>query len=106
MIPEKVDITVSPREDTYTGHLEHEYLLETFAVDNESMFPLEARVTNWEEQSTLMEAFDVSPGSVLTMHDLKDVPKYLLQSGDQRLLVPHDYEEKFLKAPRTFSSVC
>ena len=105
MIPEKVDITVSPREDTYIGHLEHEYLLEAFAVDNESMFPLEARVTNWDEQSALMQAFSVSPGSVLTMHELKDVPKYLLQSGDQHLVVPEEYRQNFIKAPRTFSSV-
>lgn len=78
-------------------------LLNTFVTHNRSHFPLLVRVTDWKEETSILENHLVRPGVELVVHGWTRQTKVLAKAGGLYYAVPLTYGGQFRVRAKTFS---
>lgn len=78
-------------------------LLNTFVTHNRSRFPLLVRVTDWKEETSILENHVVRPGVELVVHGWTRQTKVLAKAGGLYYAVPLTYGGQFHVRAKTFS---
>lgn len=100
-LPNTLQLTVSPEEDCY----DRGQLLNTFATNNRNIFPVVARVTDWDEETTILENHYVKPGIELVIHGWTRQAKILAEANGTYFAIPLTYQGKFRFKGQQFYSV-
>lgn len=78
-------------------------LLNTFVTHNRSRFPLLVRVTDWKEETSILENHVVRPGVQLVIHGWTRQTKVLAKAGGLYYAVPLTYGGQFRVRAKTFN---
>ena len=97
-LPTTLDVNIAPEENAF----ERGQLLNTFATNNRNLFPVVARVTDWDEETTILENHFVRPGIELVIHGWTRQSKILAIAGDKYYAIPLTYQGKFRIKPQQF----
>ena len=101
-LPSNLNITVSPEDNCY----DRGQLLNSFATNNRSLFPVVARLTDWDEETTILENHYVKPGIELVIHGWTRQSKVLAQTPNgQQFAIPLTYQGQFRIRPHQFHGV-
>ena len=82
------DAQVAPVDESFERGL----LLNNFATNNRSLFPLVARVTGWQEETPILERHLVRPGVEIVIHGWTRQSKVLATCGKQGYAIPVTYQ--------------
>ncbi len=97
-LPNTLNVHVAPEENAF----DRGQLLNTFATNNRNLFPVVARVTDWDEETTILENHFVRPGIELVIHGWTRQSKVLAIAGDKFFAIPLTYQGKFRIKPQQF----
>ncbi|ELU18837.1 hypothetical protein CAPTEDRAFT_210308 [Capitella teleta] len=100
-LPSDIDMDVIPDESTF----ERGQLLNTFSTNNRSLFPVVARVVDWDEETSILENHFIRPGVELVIHGWTRQSKVIARCNEQNFAIPLTYQGKFRIQPRRFGSV-
>ena len=100
-LPHDLEMTISPEDTAY----ERGQLLNTFATNNRNLFPIVARVTDWNEETSILENHFIKPGIEMVIHGWTRQSKVLAQAADAYYAVPLTYQGKFRIKPKQFYGV-
>ena len=100
-VPHNLDMTVSTVEASFDRGLS----LNNFATNNRNIFPVVARVADWDEETAILEHHFVKPGTELVIHGWTRQSKILAQSGDTVYAIPLMYQGKFRIKAQQFNGV-
>ena len=100
-LPHDINMQVSPDEMAF----DRGQLLNHFAVINRNLFPVVVRVTDWDEETSILENHYVRPGVELVMHGWTRQSKILARSKDRYFAIPLTYQGLFKLKPQTFFGV-
>ena len=101
-LPNNLNITVSPQDNSY----DRGQLINTFATNNRNLFPVVARVTDWDEETTILENHYVKPGIELVIHGWTRQSKILASTSNSRhYAIPLTYQGQFRILPHQFNGV-
>ncbi len=97
-LPNSLEVNIAPEENAFDrGHL-----LNTFATNNRNVFPVVARVTDWDEETTILENHFVRPGIELVIHGWTRQSKILAIADDKFFAIPLTYQGRFRIKPQQF----
>ena len=97
-LPSNLNVTVSPEENCYDRGIP----LSTFATNNRNLFPVVARVTDWDEETTILENHYVKPGIDLVVHGWTRQSKILAEAQGKYYAIPLAYQGQFRILPHKF----
>ncbi len=97
-LPSTLGVLVSPEENSY----DRGQLLNSFATNNRNLFPVVARVTDWDEETTILENHYVKPGIELVIHGWTRQSKILAEANGKYYAIPLTYQGKFRIKPDQF----
>ena len=100
-VPHNLEMTVSTVDASFDRGLS----LNNFATNNRNLFPVVARVTDWDEETAILQHHFVKPGVELVMHGWTRQSKILTQSGDAMYAIPLTYQGKFRIKAQQFNGV-
>lgn len=101
-LPREADIMVSPDTGHHLTATTGE-LLNTFVTHHRSQFPLLIRVTDWKEETSVLENHFVRPGVELVIHGWTRQTKVLARAAGLHYAVPLTYGGLFRPRSRVFS---
>ena len=92
-IPSVVDITVSPRQETYESSSVAGIKLEKFVEDNIGQLPILGTIVEWSSTSSVLEQHFVIPGRTLVLHKQEAVGKFVARDNEDRIYaIPENYK--------------
>lgn len=97
-LPNTLDVNIAPEENVF----DKGQLLNTFATNNRNLFPVVARVTDWDEETTILENHFVRPGIELVIHGWTRQSKILAVTDDKYFAIPLTYQGRFRIKPQQF----
>ena len=97
-LPHNLDMTIRPEDAT----MDRGHLLNNFATNNSNLFPVVARVTDWDEETHILENHFIKPGVELVIHGWTRQSKILAKAGNDYYAVPLTYQGRFRIKPQTF----
>ena len=100
-VPHNLEMTVSTVEASFDRGLS----LNNFATNNRNLFPVVARVTDWDEETAILQHHFVKPGVELVIHGWTRQSKVLAQSDDAVYAIPLTYQGKFRIKAQQFNGV-
>ena len=98
-LPHDLDMIVSP------GDFERGLFLNSFATNNRNLFPVVACVTDWDEETTILENHFIKPGVELCIHGWTRQSKVLAKSSGNSYAIPLTYQGRFSFQPQQFNCV-
>ena len=97
-LPNTLNVNIAAEENAF----DRGQLLNTFATNNRNLFPVVVRVTDWDEETTILENHFVRPGIELVIHGWTRQSKILAIAGDKYYAIPLTYQGKFRIKPQQF----
>jgi hypothetical protein len=98
-LPCDLDIMVSPDE------IERGQLFSSFINSNRNLLPVICRVSDWEQETTILENHFVKPGGEIIIHGWTKQSKVLAMCGDQYYAIPLTYTGMFRIKPKKYHGV-
>ena len=101
-LPHDLDMVVSADQASF----ERGFLLNSFATNNRNIFPVVARVSDWDEETTILENHFIKPGVELVIHGWTRQSKVLARCGNRYFAIPLTYQGRFRLKPQEYKGVC
>ena len=98
-LPHDLDMIIAP------GDFERGMLLNSFATNNRNLFPVVACVSDWDEETTILENHFIKPGVELVVHGWTRQSKILARAGHAHFAIPLTYQGRFAFQPQQFTSI-
>ena len=94
-----------PQSASSSDTITRGHQLKQFCVSNRFIFPLVVQVTDWDEETNVLENSGVRPGSTLIFHEIQDAEKVLGKVKDKHYAIPLNYAGKFSRPMIRFKTV-
>ena len=104
-IPHTFDIALSPFDIHGQSALVSGYPLATFVEQNKEHLPLVVRITDWREETPVLEKYEIRPRVELYILKYSQILKFLCESKNQHFALPLSLSAKFIVKPRLFHKI-
>ncbi len=100
-LPLDLNLDICPDDSVY----DRGQLLASFAHNNRHILPVAARVTDWEQQTAILENQRIQPGSEVVIHGWTRQSKVLASAEDRHWSIPLTYQGRFQIHPKQYHGV-
>ena len=100
-IPTDTEMYIIPDEASHETGL----LLNVFAKNHRTTFPIVTRIVDWEEETTILENHFIKPGVELVIHGWTRQTKILARTADAYFAIPLTYQGLFELRQQRFYGV-